>query len=56
MINIEAQFQEIQAAWIPRILHSNEKWAKSSQGFLDKLGPNYLSLKLNFENLNTFLP
>ena len=51
---MEGQFQAVKAAWIPHMLHSMKNWTKLSKWFLDKLGPNNFSLKLSFENLDTF--
>lgn len=49
MIDIKTQFTALKAAWAPRIINSEDNWAKVAKSFLNTLGPDLLCFKMKLD-------
>ena len=56
MIDVDCFFDAIKAAWVKRITDAyKDKWSYLPKQFMKKLGPHYMALKMNFDNIQ-YLP
>ena len=55
MVDIDCFFDAIKSAWVKRITDTDEdKWSYLPKQFMMKLGPHYMALKMNFDNIQCF--
>jgi hypothetical protein len=57
MIDVQAHFEAVKAAWIPQIVNNAGKtWSKIPQMYMDVFGPNNIILKMTFIDQKCFPP